>query len=361
MSRLEVRCRHRYGAPLPGGFTLDVEFRADHASTALFGPSGSGKTSLLSMIAGLLPPDAGRIVLADRPLFDSVARVNLPPEQRRIGYVFQDHLLFPHRTVEGNLRYGLRRAGKVKRKIEFDRVADVLELRPLLARYPRNLSGGERQRTALGRALLSQPELLLLDEPWSALDDALKHRVLAYLERVQAEFALPTLLVSHDAAAVRRLAEWVVVLDGGRVVAEGTPEDALSQSVPLAWKDSARPANLLRLDYVERHEGHWRGRVGEQWLHLPPPRHPPARTLYVEFFPGEVTLARGEPQGLSMRNRLRGKVGKITTVPAGVFVAVDVGQIVWSEITPEAAAELQLAVGVEVTCLVKTHSLRVAE
>ena len=357
MSRLEVRCTHRY----PTGFSLDVEFRAEHASTALFGPSGSGKTSVLSMIAGLRQPDAGRIVLEDRALFDSAARVNLPPERRRIGYVFQDHLLFPHRTVEGNLRYGLRRAGRSAHRIEFDRVVRVLELRPLLTRYPRNLSGGERQRTALGRALLSQPELLLLDEPWSALDDALKHRVLAYLERVQAEFALPTLLVSHDAAAVRRLAAWVVVLDRGRVVAEGTADEALGQSVPLGWKDSARPANLLRLDNVEQHEGHWRGRVGEQWLHLPPLDQPPARILYVEFLPGEVTLARGEPQGLSMRNRLRGEVRRMTTVHAGVFVAVDVGQIVWSEITPEAAAELQLAVGAEVTCLVKTHSLRVTE
>lgn len=357
MSRLEFRCTHRY----PTGFALDVAFSTDHSATALFGPSGSGKTSVLSMIAGLRQPDEGRIALGDRVLFDRAARIELPPERRRIGYVFQDHLLFPHRTVEGNLRYGLRRAGRVEPRIGFDRVADVLELRPLLARYPRNLSGGERQRTALGRALLSQPELLLLDEPWSALDDALKHRVLAYLERVQAEFALPMLLVSHDQAAVRRLAQWVVVLDRGRVAAEGTPEDALSQSVPLAWKDSARPVNLLRLEAVERHDGHWRGRVGEQWLQLPPLAESPQSTLYVEFLPGEVTLARGEPQGISMRNRLHGAVRRIAVEPAGVFVAVDVGQIVWSEVTPEAAAELRLAVSAEVTCLVKTHSLRVTE
>ncbi len=221
MALLSLDCRHRFA----GGFELDIRFEVSHRFTALFGPSGSGKTSLLSAIAGFLRPDAGRVQLADRTLLDTAAGVFLPPEKRSVGVVFQDGLLFPHLTVEGNLRYGLRHRRVRRQSVELARVAEVLEIGQLLRRYPAGLSGGERQRVALGRALLSGPELLLMDEPLASLDAPLKARILAYLERVVAEWDVPTLFVTHGQAEVRRAADWVVVVDRGRLVGSGTPDE----------------------------------------------------------------------------------------------------------------------------------------
>jgi molybdate transport system ATP-binding protein len=223
VNQLNFHCVHRFG----GGFAVDAQLATSAQVTALFGPSGSGKTSILYMIAGLLHPQSGSITLGDRTWLDTKRGIDLKPERRRVGFVFQDHLLFPHMSVERNLMYGRRRRRDQPRTIQPARVIDVLELGELLARYPRNLSGGEKQRVALGRSLLSGPELLLLDEPLAALDEGLKDRVLAYLERAVAEWHVPTLYVSHNAREVRRLAEHVVVLEAGRVTGCGTPEEVL--------------------------------------------------------------------------------------------------------------------------------------
>jgi molybdate transport system ATP-binding protein len=200
--------------------------------TSLFGPSGSGKTSVLMLIAGLYRPDFGRIRLGERVLVDTEAHVALAAEKRRVGLVFQDHLLFPHLSVEGNLRYGLRRRKRGSRPIEFDRVVEVLELAALLRRFPRNLSGGERQRVAVGRALLAGPELLLLDEPLAGLDEALKQRILDYLERIVEQWRIPLIYVSHGVADVQRLAQQVIVLEQGRVAAQGAPAEILPKLKP---------------------------------------------------------------------------------------------------------------------------------
>lgn len=223
MNRLSFRCRHRHAS----GFELDVAFEIEHQVTSLFGPSGSGKTTVLALIAGALRPQSARIELGERTLVDTARHVCLAAERRRVGLVFQDHLLFPHLNVEKNLRYGERRRGAGARKIDFAQVVEVLELGELLARMPRNLSGGQRQRVALGRSLLASPELLLLDEPLAALDAPLKDRILTYLERVVAQWKLPTLYVSHAASEVERLADWVIVLRQGRVAATGTPGEVL--------------------------------------------------------------------------------------------------------------------------------------
>ena len=226
MSLLSLHCRRRHAS----GFELDVAFETDAQVTSLFGPSGGGKTSVLMLIAGLYRPQAGRIRLGQRTLVDADAGIFLAPERRRVGLVFQDHCLFPHLSVEGNLRYGLRRRNRTERVVEFDRVVEVLELGELLTRSPRNLSGGQRQRVALGRALLASPELLLLDEPLAALDESLKLRILDYLERVVEQWGIPLIYVSHAAAEVQRLAQQVIVLEQGRVASQGTPSQVLSLS-----------------------------------------------------------------------------------------------------------------------------------
>lgn len=369
MSLLSFQCRHRY----PGGFQLEVAFEINHPITSLFGPSGSGKTSVLSTIAGFLRPQIGKVRLGNQTVLDTAGRLNVPPERRNVGVVFQNHLLFPHLTVQGNLRYGQRHRRRRRRSIELARVVEVLEIGPLLRRYPRNLSGGERQRVALGRALLSGPELLLMDEPLASLDARLKARILAYLQRVVAEWEIPTLFVSHSQADVRRVADWVVVLEKGRVVTSATPEAALSQPEPLGWKNATGPVNILRLEQFQSCDNHATGRVGDQLLYLPPadtPPHPvgeprtsPAdgEPMFVQFSPTDVTLSRQDVSGLSTRNHLRGRVCRVVPLGRAVFVAVDIGQVLWAEVTPQAAAELDLKPGSQVVCLLKAHSLRLVD
>ena len=352
MSLVSFHCRHRY----PSGFLLEVAFTLEHRFTAIFAPSGSGKTSLLQMIAGFTRPDQGVIRLGDRTLLDTAAGCCLPPEDRRVGMVFQDSLLFPHLSVEGNLRYGQRRR-RGRRTVDFARVVDVLEIGHLLGRSPRNLSGGERQRVALGRAVLSGPDLLLMDEPLAALDARLRDRVLAYLERAVAEWNIPTLFVTHAQAEVRRAAQWVIVMDQGRLLASGTPDEALSRPEPLSWTNSIGPMNLLRLQQVESLPGGLTARVGDQRLRLPAAETPGRLPAFVQFSPRDVMLSRQDVAGLSARNHLRGKVCQVIAVSGAVFVAVDIGQILWAEVTAEAAAELDLKAGHEVTCLLKAHSL----
>ncbi len=223
MKPLSVCCTHRFAS----GFVLEAALETGAQVTALVGPSGAGKTSLLEAIAGLLRPQQGTIRFGQECWLDTRRRVFCKPEQRRVGMVFQDHLLFPHLSVARNLLYGRGRAPSGSAIVP-QRVIEVLELSDLLARYPGNLSGGERQRVALGRALLSGPELLLMDEPLAALDEGLKHRILTYLERVVAEWHVPTIYVSHNAAEVRRLAERVVLIEQGRVVQSGTADEVLA-------------------------------------------------------------------------------------------------------------------------------------
>ncbi len=225
MSLLDFHCQLRY----PSGFQLDAAFTSDALVTALFGPSGSGKTSILSIIAGLRRPEAGWVRLGSRTLFDSVQRIALRPEARRVGYVFQDDLLFPHLNVRANLLYGWRRRRREARAIAVDPVARVLELENLLERLPHTLSGGQRQRVAIGRALLCGPDLLLLDEPLAGTDDALKERVIDYVARVVQSFRIPTLYVSHDARAVQQLAEHVIHIAGGKIERAGPACEVLQK------------------------------------------------------------------------------------------------------------------------------------
>lgn len=212
---LEVTLYHRQG-----DFTLDIAFRTDSRATALFGPSGSGKTTALNAIAGLLRPERGRIVFDGRIMLDTDGDVFVPPYRRRMGYVFQDGRLFPHLTVRQNLLFGRffagRRAARRDPAITLDRVVGLLGIEHILARRPVNLSGGERQRVAIGRALLSEPCMLLMDEPLAALDGARKAEILSVLERLRDVARVPILYVSHDVAEVSRIANNVIVLDNGR-------------------------------------------------------------------------------------------------------------------------------------------------
>jgi molybdate transport system ATP-binding protein len=204
-----------------GVLALAVRFQIAGGVTALFGSSGAGKTSLVNMIAGLLKPDRGCIVLDNTTLFDAAKAINVPPHRRQIGYVFQEGRLFPHLSVRQNLDYGRHMSGRSRDPVEFERIASLLGITPLLQRRPRMLSGGERQRVAIGRALLMQPRLLLLDEPLASLDAGHKGEILPYLVRLRDEAGIPMVYVSHIAAEVRQIATHVVRLEDGRVTAIG--------------------------------------------------------------------------------------------------------------------------------------------
>jgi molybdate transport system ATP-binding protein len=204
-----------------GDFEIKAAFESKGGVTALFGSSGSGKTSIVNMVAGLVRPDRGRIALDDTVLFDSAARANVPMHRRRVGYVFQEGRLFPHLSVAANLDYGRRMSGLPREDAEERRIVDLLDIGHLLDRRPGKLSGGERQRVAVGRALLMRPRLLLLDEPLASLDSARKREILPYLVRLRDEAKIPMVYVSHHPGELRRIAETVVWLDGGRVMKSG--------------------------------------------------------------------------------------------------------------------------------------------
>jgi molybdate transport system ATP-binding protein len=206
-----------------GTFAVQAKFEAPDGVTALFGPSGSGKSSIVSMVAGLVTPDRGRIMCNGALLFDSAGNVSQPPHRRGIGYVFQDGRLFPHMTVAQNLDYGRRMYRRPVDASEQERVIEMLDLGRLLDRRPRNLSGGERQRIAIGRALLMKPRLLLLDEPLASLDAARKREIFPYLLRLRDE-TVPMIYVSHFAAELRRIATTIVRIDAGRVTGVGGAE-----------------------------------------------------------------------------------------------------------------------------------------
>jgi molybdate transport system ATP-binding protein len=202
-------------------FSLCATFTTQGGATALFGPSGAGKTSLVNMIAGLIGPDRGRITLDDTVLFDSHAGIDVPAHRRRIGYVFQEGRLFPHLTVAANLDYGRRMGGMPNDAAEFARIVSLLDIGHLLDRRPGKLSGGERQRVAVGRALLTRPRLLLLDEPLASLDAARKREILPYLEKLRDEARVPMVYVSHHPGELRRIATSVIRIEAGRVTATG--------------------------------------------------------------------------------------------------------------------------------------------
>jgi molybdate transport system ATP-binding protein len=342
-----------------GAFDLEVAFACGEAATALFGPSGAGKSTVLAAVAGLLRPEAGEIRLGEEILFDAGRGICVPPERRRVGMVFQDALLFPHMGVRGNLLYGRRRAGPDAPGLE--RVVGLLDLEPLLDRRPATLSGGEKQRVALGRALLSGPRLLLLDEPLSALDQALKNRVLPYLRRVRDELSVPILYVSHSLSEVLEITEDLVVLEGGRVRARGHLLEVLRSPEVLSLVEAAGFENVLpvRVAAHEPERGLTRMVLGEQELKTPLCAHQPGARALVGIRAHDIILARSAPEGISARNGLAGRVTETVRVDGRILIEVDVGERLLVEITPDALEELRFRAGEKVVCLVKTHSVRV--
>jgi molybdate transport system ATP-binding protein len=345
-------------------FTLDVRIEVPTPGTiALFGRSGCGKTTLVNAIAGLLTPERARVALGDVVLEDTNAQVHVPVERRRIGYVFQDSRLFPHLTVIGNLRYGERRAAEVHRFVDFDHVVELLGLASLLQRRPHELSGGERQRVALGRALLSQPQLMLLDEPLAALDAPRREEVLPYLERLRDEFAIPMVYVSHRFEEVLRLATHVVVMEGGRVATQGSLE-AVSRHPSLraiVGGDALGAVISGSIASCDPSTGLASIKVGDGIVHTHLPDAAPGASVRVQLLARDLILAIHPAEGLSVRNTLAGTIVAIDAEDRETeLIEVDIGAgaSVLARVTRAASAALALCVGLPVWVLVKSVSVR---
>lgn len=343
-----------------GAFALDVQFKGGPGVTAVFGRSGAGKSSIVRAIAGLVRPDEGSIYVGDTVFFDRQKRIDLAVHRRRVGLVFQDGRLFPHLSVRQNLLYGFARARDEKR-ISLEAVVTVLDIGALLERRPVALSGGERQRVALGRALLSQPRLLLMDEPLASLDDARKAELLPYFERLNTEFGIPMLYVSHDVDEVVRLASDLVLVDRGRVVASG-PLGEVTARLDLPPGAEGFGSGVVLECAVKSHDQlagltTLQTAIGPVKVALL--ERAAGSRLSVRIAAKDVALALEEPRSISIQNLFRGSVTEMGEHPGHIVrlkLAVGSGFLL-SEITLDAARRLALAPGREVIALVKSVAI----
>lgn len=343
-------------------FTLDARFELPTPGVvALFGRSGCGKTTLVNVIAGLLDADEGRVVLDDAVLLDTAKGVEIPPERRRIGYVFQDARLFPHLNVASNLLYGRKRASAAP-YVDLDRVADLLDLGALMNRRTHELSGGERQRVAIGRALLSQPKLLLLDEPLASLDASRREEVLPYLENLRDQLAVPMVYVSHNFEEVQRLATHLVLLESGKAIAQG---DLGAMSLHPRMRDiiGADAVGAIVDGVVlgvNTSSGLTRVQVGDGELNVHCDAVAPGARLRVQLLARDLIVATQPAQHLSVRNSLKGVVTSVTDdVDDSNLIAIDIGgTLIMARVTRAATRELGLRMGLPVWAMVKTASLR---
>ncbi|MER5171825.1 molybdenum ABC transporter ATP-binding protein [Thioclava kandeliae] len=349
---LDVSLRHRAGQ-----LDLAVAFTAPTGVTALFGPSGAGKSTVISAISGLLRPDQGRITLGGTPLFDRANRIDMPAHRRRIGYVFQDPRLFPHLGVRGNLDYGAKRAPKGAQGPAFDQVIEMLGIAPLLDRRVAALSGGEKARVSIGRALLSKPQILLMDEPLAALDTPRRAEILPFLERLR-DTGLPIVYVSHSVAEIARLADTLVLIEQGKTRASGPLRSLLADPdlAHLFGQDEAGAVIEARVTGQDP-DGMTRAEGAGGTLYLTDP-HPAGTDLRLRIQASDVILARQRPEGLSALNILAGEVRKITPTSADrarVWVQIRCGgEEILAKITARSAQALELREGTPCHAILKT-------
>ena len=347
---IDLRIRKKQGR-----FLLDAAFVSAKAGvTALFGRSGAGKTSIISMVAGLVKPDAGHIIVNGRTLYDAEAGIDLPPEKRRIGVIFQEGRLFPHLSVHSNLIYGMRLTPPRARYVTFDQVVDLLGIGHLLNRRPARLSGGEKQRVAIGRALLTSPSLLLMDEPLASLDQVRKTEVLPFIARLAFELSIPIVYVSHSLDEVLNLADTVVVLGSGHVIAHGRIDDVMSR-IDLQHVTGISDYGAIISTLVESHDqGITRLRFAGGLLQVPHLDLPPGAKVRIRIKARNVGIALERPANTSFQNILPARVEDITRTNGLIDVHLSIGCPLLARITPSARQFLDLKPGQQVFALIKS-------
>jgi len=354
--------RVRAGSP---PFSLDVSIEIPSGITILFGPSGAGKSTVLDCIAGLVRPDVGRILAGEEVLFDSEAGVNRPPRARHIAYVFQTLALFPHMTAEENVAYGLDGLPREQRSARLQEILNIFRVETLRARKPPEISGGERQRIALARSLVTQPRVLLLDEPLTGLDAPLKAAIIDDLRAWNAAQRIPILYVTHSREEVDALGERVIAIDRGRVVSEGTPIEVLDAPRRTRLAQTAGFENLLGGNVVDLREadGVMRVRLSESACEIEVPLGyaKAGDRVRIAIRAGDILLATAKPENLSARNVMEGRILALETRGTLVRARVDCGAGFIVHLTPGAARNLELGEGRRVWLVLKTHSCHLVE
>ena len=349
-----------------GALTIDAWFESAGGVTALFGKSGAGKTSIVQMLSGLMTPDNGQIAIDGTPVYDSATGLNVAPERRHVGYVFQDARLFPHMTVRRNLEYGARRNRERSGTGNdsgpgFDDVIDVLAIAPLLDRQPHLLSGGEKQRVALGRALLSAPRLLLMDEPLAALDAERKWEVLPFIDRIQRDFGTPIVYVSHSIEEILQIADTMVLIANGGVAAAGPVEEVLNRPDLLRAAGDGNAGSVIPVRTTAIDAGYGIATLsfsgGE--FRVTAPGLTIGESLRIRVRARDVSLATERPQHVSVLNVFEGTVaGVLSAHGPQVDVSVDVGgTMIWSQITRKSLDDLSLQPGAKVFAMVKAVAI----
>jgi molybdate transport system ATP-binding protein len=341
-----------------GNFRLDVTFQMVTAGvTALFGRSGAGKTSVINMVAGLIRPDAGHIVVNGHCLFDSQKKIHVAPEKRRIGYVFQDGRLFPHLSVRSNLTYGMGLTPAAQRFVSLDQVVSLLGIAPLLDRRPARLSGGEKQRVAIGRALLTSPSMLLMDEPLASLDGARKTEVLPFIGGLSREFSIPIVYVSHCLEEILNLADTMVLLDNGKAVAQGSIEALMSRPDLQGQIGFYDQGTVIATEVVgnDTPGGMTHLRFSGGQLKVPRFGAPVGARVRVRIDSRNVAIALSPPKEISIQNIFPATVEKLSMRNGSlVDVYLDIGAPLLALITPRAGSQLNIRPGQKVFALVKS-------
>jgi len=352
---LTLRANHRLGE---FHLKLDVSVPS-RGVTALFGRSGVGKSSIVNLLAGLLRPDEGYVKIGDTVLFDSAAGLSVPPEHRRLGYVFQEGRLFPHLSVRGNLLFGHRRIAPEQRRIGFDEVVALLDIVPLLERRPRDLSGGEKQRVAIGRALLANPKLLLMDEPLASLDAARKNEIIPFIEKLRDGFGIPIVYVTHDLGEIVRLADRVVLMSNGMAAFTGSVEELMGR-IDMADIMDQPEAEAVIAGHVAGHDdefGLTRLTLPGAELRVRRMALAPGAGVRVRIRARDVAIALDAPAGISVLNILPVRIAEIIDRREQCLLRLTMSDTppasIWAGITARSRHDLGLNTGNRVYALIK--------
>ncbi len=340
-------------------FSLNIDSILKEKVTAFLGASGSGKTTLLNCISGIVSPDQGEIVFQERKLYSSNLRINLPPEKRRIGYVFQEGHLFPHLNIENNIRYGQSRK-KRKPHEDIRDIIDILEIGDLLERYPQQLSGGQRQRVAIARSLAMEPSLLLMDEPLASLDSGLKNRIIPYLHHIKERFEIPILYVTHMISEAIAIADEAYVLTDGEITANGQPHQILTSpsAMPIANITGIENVFSLPVRKSDKYKGITELEIGKQTLKIPYIDKDIGESVPVGIRAEDIIVSLEPNLPISARNSLKGSIDKIEKVGDKTILNIIVEGLHLSvKITHSAKEQLNLSQNSDVYCVIKANAV----
>ena len=348
-------------------FFLNVKAEVGEGITGIYGPSGHGKTSMLNAIAGLIKPDSGSIFISDKPVFDSKQGINIPVQKRKIGYVFQDIRLFPHLNVLQNLKYGIKR--NKGNEIDFEELTGILEIKHLMQKKPDECSGGEKQRISIGRALLSGAKILLMDEPFSAVDVQLRNTIIPFLNELNHRYKIPMLVVSHDLPDLLSLTDRLLLLKNGSITALGRFQDLIQDERNIEVMKDAGLYNVFDLCVfaslpeknmvlLRSQTNDFQVQVLTQSFHQ---KIEVKKHIKVLIRPEDISISLNTIDHISLRNQIQGTIVKIFSKDGLSFCLVDAGEKVLVEITEASKRNMNLEVGTTVYCLFKSAALKMFE